>query len=530
MLYFVPAWYKENTWNENEQLWYKRRMKSEFDETIKQITLFHRNVDVKYQILLLGYSPNFRHFAHRQGMYRAPYWSCFDAISQVRRRKMSVLSYHDIKWPNGVEFVYSPFAIVVLYEEQKYAQVEFGEDGNPIMIDMYEDGKICRRNYYDDRGFVSSTVIYKDGQMQHQDYLMENGIWKIRVDLKDGRVIVNPNSPSYDVVIVDTKDRQKYVEKQFRKMEYDSLDEIIQEVFCSFVEQTGIGDSFFVAAHSLHLGVVGQALKGKKVVLTFFEDRFDYLKIPQIRELLIKAAYIITDSENTARTVKDNLPDTKLNITDIPPYDTRMDFGISQQLKVQNILIPIDGLDSETYRRIIYEVAEYLSINDLARVHIFTRNAQWGYDENIRKELADILVEYGYDERWVYEETDTDEENEKAEQRFFVDVCVDERTISKCINEQRVILDFRGVVDVFLYITAISKGVPRISFSEDQFLTDSKNGLTIDDFNQIGRSLAYYLDSLENWNEALVACYEAGKNYTTDILLDKWRKVLGIVE
>ena len=88
----------------------------------------------------------------------------------------------------------------------------------------------------------------------------------------------------------------------------------------------------------------------------------------------------------------------------------------------------------------------------------------------------------------------------------------------------------RGVVDVFLYITAISKGVPRISFSEDQFLHDGKNGRIIDDYNQIGRSLAFYLDSLENWNAALVACYEAGKDYKTEVLLDKWRKVLGIVE
>ena len=38
MLYFVPAWYKENSWIENEQQWYMRRMKSEFDETIKQIS------------------------------------------------------------------------------------------------------------------------------------------------------------------------------------------------------------------------------------------------------------------------------------------------------------------------------------------------------------------------------------------------------------------------------------------------------------------------------------------------------------
>ena len=71
MLYFIPAWYKQNMWCENEQQWYMRRLKSGFDETIKQITLFHRNVDRPYRILVLGYSPNFRHFLHRQGMYRS---------------------------------------------------------------------------------------------------------------------------------------------------------------------------------------------------------------------------------------------------------------------------------------------------------------------------------------------------------------------------------------------------------------------------------------------------------------------------
>lgn len=232
MLYFIPAWYKQNMWCENEQQWYMRRLKSEFDETIKQITLFHRNVDRPYRILVLGYSPNFRHFLHRQGMYRSKYWSCFDAIAQVRRKKVAVLSYHDIKWPKGLEFVYSPFSIIALQGDVKYAQVEFGEDGNPISIDMFEDGKICRRNYYDDRGFVSSTVIYENGIEQYQDFLMENGIWKIREYKNDGHVVVNPTCPDYDVV-PDAKSGKagEPVEIRFTKAEYDSLEAVIEEVF-----------------------------------------------------------------------------------------------------------------------------------------------------------------------------------------------------------------------------------------------------------------------------------------------------------
>lgn len=578
MLYFIPAWYKQNMWCENEQQWYKRRLKSEFDETIKQITLFHRNVDRPYRILALGYSPNFRHFLHRQGMYRSKYWSCFDAIAQVRRKKVAVLSYHDIKWPKGLEFVYSPFSIIALQGDIKYAQVEFGEDGNPISIDMFEDGKICRRNYYDDRGFVSSTVIYESGIEQYQDFLMENGIWKIREYKNDGHVVVNQTCPNYDVV-PDAKNGKagEPVEMRFSKAEYDSLEAVIEEVFASYVNLTRQNDNFFVAMHPLHIRVAEHVLKGKRVIATFFENRFDFTQTSQAADFLEHAENIITDSDYTTKLIMKNLSGSndinsdlqagsaqetgemaadkisvnsepvRLHITDIPPYDTRMDFGISSQLRVQNILVPVDGLTEDAFAWIIKELADYLTINDLARVHFFTRDASWGHEDAIKNNTVKLLDSMGYDSRWVTGDgeaalgfggrgADTFAENEPediekpVEQRFFVDVCVDERDISKCINEQRVILDMRGTMDVFIYVTAISKGVPRISMSADQFLISGKNGMVIDGFSDIGRCLTYYLDSFENWNQALVECYELGQKYTTSVLLKKWRKVLNFSE
>lgn len=578
MLYFIPAWYKQNMWCENEQQWYKRRLKSEFDETIKQITLFHRNVDRPYRILALGYSPNFRHFLHRQGMYRSKYWSCFDAIAQVRRKKVAVLSYHDIKWPKGLEFVYSPFSIIALQGDVKYAQVEFGEDGNPISIDMFEDGKICRRNYYDDRGFVSSTVIYESGIEQYQDFLMENGIWKIREYKNDGHVVVNQTCPNYDVV-PDAKNGKagEPVEMRFSKAEYDSLEAVIEEVFASYVNLTRQNDNFFVAMHPLHIRVAEHVLKGKRVIATFFENRFDFTQTSQAADFLEHAENIITDSDYTTKLIMKNLSGSndinsdlqagsaqetgemaadkisvnsepvRLHITDIPPYDTRMDFGISSQLRVQNILVPVDGLTEDAFAWIIKELADYLTINDLARVHFFTRDASWGHEDAIKNNTAELLDSMGYDSRWVtgdgeaalgfggrgadtFAENEPDDIEKPVEQRFFVDVCVDERDISKCINEQRVILDMRVTMDVFVYVTAISKGVPRISMSADQFLIPGKNGMVIDDFSDIGRSLTYYLDSFENWNQALVECYELGQKYTTSVLLKKWRKVLNFSE
>ena len=137
MLYFIPAWYKGREWCENEQSWYEKRRYSEFDDTVKQIQLFHRSGVYDYQIMLLSFAPNFRHFLHRQGIYRAPYWSCFDAIQEVSRKRVRVFSFHDLNWPDGIEFLYSPFVVIAMLGKKKYAQIDFGEDGNPIWIELY---------------------------------------------------------------------------------------------------------------------------------------------------------------------------------------------------------------------------------------------------------------------------------------------------------------------------------------------------------------------------------------------------------
>lgn len=528
MLYFIPAWYKQNTWSEKEQSWYERRTKSEFDETIKQITLFHRNMDVEYRILLLGFSPNFRHFLHRQGMYRAPYWSCFDAVCQIRQTKTAVLSYLDIKWPEGVAFVYSPFAVIAYMQGEKYAQVEFGEDGNPIAIAMYRNEQVIRKNYYDDRGFVSGSVVYENGIPQYQDYLTVQGIWKMRQFMEDGHVEINSSFPCYDI-----RENGQIQEVPFQKNWYASIEEVIEEVFAVYLQHTQADDKFFVAAHPLHIGVLERCLAHRSVVTTFFENRYDYAQIGKIQDFLEASDYLITDSRQTTATIENYLGDAVLHITDISPYDTRMDFGISSQLKVQNILLPVDGIRQEEYHQIILQIAHYLETNELARVHIFTREASWGYEERLKKELADFLETSGYDRHWVLQEephlvAENEIDGKEVTQRFFVDVCVDERTISKCINEQRVILDLRKTVDVYVDITAISKGVPRISMHTDQFFEHKKNGYLIHAYSQIEESLHYYLDSFENWNAALVQCYEIGRCYTTDILLTAWRKVLGI--
>lgn len=530
MLYFIPAWYQENKWSESEQTWYVRRMHTEFDDTVKQIQLFHRSGAYPYRILLLSFAPNFRHFLHRQGVYHAPYWSCFDAIQCVRRKRARVLSFHDLAWPAGVEFIYSMFVIVAMLQGEKYAQIEFGEDGNPIRIDIYRDGKVSRCNLYDDRGFVSSSIIYKEGKPVYQDYFMENGVWKMRCFEEDGHVEINPKCPNYLLQY----EEQEY-EKQFSRRSYPGMDQLIQEVLTAYLQLTAKEDIFCVAMHERHIPILRQALERKKRILSFFGNRYFLRNHPESIDVAESADYIIVDSRENRERLHRESAGLLRKITDITPFDSRVDFGISQQLHVQKIMVPVDGMREEVFQELIRNLGEYLKENEHARVHLFTRRAEWDRRQYLLEQTRTALREAGLEQGWAAEEAqkgtaenDLDKE-EEIPIKFFVEQCVDELAVSKCMREQRVMVELRDASEVYLQIMAISTGIPQIVGKETEFVEHGKNGFVLRRIEDLKDILAYYLDGLLNWNEAVVYSYELGKKYTTEKLLEKWKEVIGAV-
>ncbi len=530
MIYFIPAWYQQNQWCENEQSWHARRMKSEFDDTVKHIQLFHRSKAYPYRILLLGFAPNFRHFLHRQSVYHAPYWSCFDAIQEVRRETVALLSFHNLQWPEQIEFVYTPFVVVAMLNGEKYAQIGFGEDGNPIQIDLYQKGQISRRNYYDDRGFVSSTVLYEEGKPVYQDYLTEKGIWKIRCFMEDGRLAVNPGSNQYLLKFGDQEQT-----RSFKRSSYEGLEQVIAEVFSAFLELTDKADIFCAAMHGLHTGLLKEALEGRRVILSFYRDRYKVTANEKLTEVLEMVDYLITDSRETTQIIKEKTGKDYHHIRDITPFDSRVDHGISQQLPVQKILVPVDGLEAETFQELVNQLGQYLLENKNAQVHLFTRQAEYNRNDLLLNQTSRYLETAGFPAEWAAREDDKETAENPMDRlqsipvRFYAEQCVDELSVSKCMREQRVMVDMRNFTDLYLRITAISVGIPQIVYQANQFVEDRKNGWVLQETGLLSQVLHYYLDSLTNWNEAMICSYEMGKKYTTEVLVEKWKEVIEIV-
>ncbi|MCI9024156.1 MAG: accessory Sec system protein Asp1 [Dorea sp.] len=530
MLFFIPAWYQQNQWCENEQSWTVRRMHTEFDDTVKQIQLFHRNKAYPYQIMLLSFAPNFRHFLHRQGVYRAPYWSCFDAIQEVRRKKVMVLSFHNLKWPEGIEFIYTPFVVVAMLKKEKYAQIEFGEDGNPIRIDLYQKGQLRRCNLYDDRGFISGTIVYESGQPFYQDYLMENGMWKLRHFLRDGHVEINGQCPEYLIEY-----GKEIREKRFARFRYDSMEQVIAEVLGAYLSLTEAGDIFCAAVHERHMRMLRETLKEKRLILSFYEDRYLVSAHPEISDMIQEADYLIADSGKNVDRIRHESGMRLENIVAIPPYDSRVDVGISQQFGVRKILVAVDGLTDERFAELIRLLGKYLRRNEHAQVQLFTRRAEYNRKQQVLEHAKRELAKAGFEEGWAAEEekgqiAENDLElHKKISVRFFVEQCVDELSVSKCMREQRVLVDLREVPELYLQITAISFGIPQIVCSATEFVVHGRNGILLRDLKKLPGALHYYLNGLKNWNRAMVSSYELVKGYTTGELLKKWREVLDSV-
>lgn len=531
MLYFIPAWYQQNEWRENEQYWYTRRMHTEFDDTVKHIQLFQRSKAYPFQIMLLSFAPNLRHFLHRQSVFRAPYWSCFDAIQDIRRKKVSMFSLHNLNWPDHIEFIYSSFAMIAMLDGKKYAQVEFGEDGNLIQVDIYQNEILHRRNIYDDRGFVSGTIVYEDAQPLYQDYLTDTGVWKIRHFFKDGHVEVNQKCPTYLLSY-----QEKEYAENFKKVSYSGLYEVIAEVLNAYLKLTGDEDMFCVAVHDLHKDMLHEALKNRKMILSFFEERYDIKqRMEDIIGMIRDARYIITDSPDNLKRIQRRVEKKLTNITDITPFDSRVDLGISQQLNVQKILVPIDGMEEEWFEELILCLGRYLPKNENARVHLFTRLADYGRPKQLLEQVRKYLKKAGMPEEWAAEEKrGTAAENaldaeDTVPVKFFAEQCVDELSVSKCIREQRLVLDMRTTSALYLRIMGISMGIPQIVYRETEFVEDGKNGKILKEMAGIEEAVSFYLDNLTNWNEAVVHAYEMGKKYTTAVLIEKWKEVINFV-
>ncbi len=499
MIYFIPSWYKDADWKEREAAWYIQSQKTELDDTVKQIQLFSRNKLYDYQIALLAHAPNFRRFLHRQSIFRANYWSVFDAIQCITSRRIGLISYMDLNWPKGIEFVYTPFVIYANLHSESYAKLEFGEDGNLIYIDRFENGELIGKNVYDDRGFVSMNILYEDGVARFERYLNPDGVWKIQTDIQTGEVLVNPESAFY--LGVDG-------EKKYSRGHYRCLEDILLEVFTDYLSHTDSNDIFSLAMDNNHYQICEQILEKRKLLLSFYADRCN-LEDTEIDGIISKAKYIVTDRRSNIGKLRRKGLQNRNNICDITPYDFRIDESIGQEFSERKILVAIDELPQYYLKEMIRELGIYMASNSKVKIQLFTRRLS----NEVETQMEQILI-------------DNLGEGNPLNARFEVIQHNDALGINRAIRESIMLIDLADKPDMFLGMTSLSLGIPQLLTQETRFVRADRNGQIIQNLNEIGSWLDYYLTDLSHLNEAKIESYKLGNTYSAERLKEMWVKVI----
>lgn len=514
MFYFIPAWYNPwRPWYDTTEAWY-RGGAHHFDDTINHLRLFEY-AGQSSQLLVLNYMPNLRYFAHQYDLLEVSTWSLFDQIQNISNCSQRHIDFRSLNWPEGVEFIYTPFLVMVRQDKKRLATVEFGQDGQLIWVDYYDQEIIKHRYVFDDRGFVSSIIHYQDGQPHHQDYLNLAGQWQIREYLL----------PDDCHVEVATQEAHRFDETR-----YESMEGLVREKVRHYLlAHIRAEDALVVASHPQHNDFLLSLRGSGKLLLSYHQNRYDLGQV----EGLVKDAYL------SDLVVVDRLPSFErlralgiTNVAHLTPFDTRLSLGKSQRLKELVVYFLIDGLDEEAFQEYLSDIFVLMAQNEHINLALVTYDGDKARFEAKQAEIEALLEaeEAPYlflDTREKTTMFEVIDEEEGVGSRVTLDHLGSEIAIQEALETARLIVDLSDEPDLYTQIAGISAGIPQVNKRASEFVEHLKNGYILMDEADLFIALDYYLTGLANWNHSLVHAVQKIEDYTSGRLVTRLLDKLG---
>lgn len=516
MFYFIPSWYNDyRVWYDNSNVFHQNYVNREFDDTIHQMKLFRKSKE-DFKLFVLNYNPNLRYFLHRNNIYGINYISVFDIIQNIKDVNNKTIDLSDFIWDSDVEFVYTPFLIMVLKDNKKYANVNFSHNGSIMYIDFFENNIINKKYIMDDRGFLSSILYYSNGIEHYQDYLNTSGVWQIReyINISDNIIEVN-----------------KYADYNFKKESYSNIEEIILEIVNNIISSK---DTIICSASNVNTSLLLNRIEIENIVFSFFEDRFDYNDVDMLNECIKKSKIVVTDTRSTYDSIINliNNENYKNKLRIITPYDTRLLLGKSQRVKELIIYLFSDMDDRIFLRNIILEIIMYMEKDKRVNLILGTYNKK--IDEVSIRNIVDEILKNDFNDRYFIQEKDDSYSENKLdtidEDRIPINIEIEtiktELDLIKKLEYTRLIIDLSDYPDILTSIIGISSGIPQINLFNNEYVDNYQNGIILDNFSDLSSSIDYYFKGLENWNKSLVYSVQKLLQYTSEQIVNEWKLLL----
>lgn len=510
MFYCIPAWYATyRQWGDVTDVFYRGQLRLEFDDTIHQFKTLCATKEPA-QLVILNYAPQLRHFLYRQKLENETYYAVFDTLQNITATHEKPFNIDAIDWPKGADFIFSPFLIVVLVNNQKFAQIEFTPDGTMYFIDFFENSERIIRYYIDDRGFISSAVAFENDQAQYQDYLNEAGIWQMREYLlvDNRQVVINPVAAH-----------------RFKQKNYATMTELIEEKMQDYFSVAQPVDTVIIASSPQHNNLLLTACSHMNCLLSFFDKRYsgdDALLVADVQ----RATGILTDSLVHQERLTAALPDKQFDkVLHITPYDARFSLGKSQRIK--ELIIVYYDVDQEQTEQMMTIFEKMYVTMPLMRLKIVVKESN--RMESYRQQAKVVNERLQKDERLDALFEDIEEvvtTTYDIEELITIVEGYSELSIVEVVETARVVVDLSPSPNVFLQIASISAGVPQINRVHTPYVSHLENGYIVHDEDELVTAIHHYFVGLSNWNKALVHSVRFIQENSGEALITKWKGLI----
>lgn len=531
--YFIPDW---TTSSGN----------LESDYMMNVIQLFKNNRE-PYHLLLLEHIPFLRYKMHAYGLEAAQMTSLYDRLQDIHKINGFPLDVDDLPLSHNVEKVYTPFGITLIKEDQPFGKIRFNAFGFAeqmyLMTDPYR-----QILFFDDRGFISAKSLQTDnGEQVKRIYYNESGMEKCVEYFGE-----NPH--------VELIDSQRI---GLKKSQYRSMEDLLLEMMNQFQWNSESEDQLICLTNERNLRLV-KTNEQRKRVIQIVSDAHQLSKYAPEEKAELWAAEnkIITDSTSNQTALLSLMRHSGVNdpsrIQRIPICTTSFHLGNSNSIP-QLVLYWNAGELNEDVLRIHHLLLQKVIQNDRYDLIIETTTFQ---SEVVLREAQKEMVDthFGVDsESEEYQKVLKYFEAKKAKKLFKTDeeaieeiresenwrnlvevVDVNFRihfrldshltTIRQDFNETRLYIDLSAEVDVQKQALAVSAGIPQLVRKKTDYVDDQKNGQIIGQIRDLDPAIAFYMDDLNNWNQALVENISYIERFSEENVIKQWRDLLyGVV-
>lgn len=505
MIHFVFDWVPGTAfWSGKMSTWYRDEKQLVFNESVEYVKRFAKQ-RIDYQALIVHYAPQFRYFIQSQGIATLEYWSVFDWIQGVDLNETNPIDYLQLAWPETVEFLYNPFAILALLQGELFAKIEFGNEGQLLWIDYYQGGRISERHQWDDRGFISSVLKFNaNNQIVSCDYLDLSGNWVLREINTENQQVVEVNPDYSDKFLTDR---------------YGSMGEIIDEIIGNHAYKISEADSL--------------VLPYKAEVLTVFEKTPVIDKILLVNYALDLSEELVTLDPTIKQIVVSNYEHMAIfegvaadkRVHFMPPVDTRVQLGHSNRIKEEILLIILDSKALKDFQLIAKQLEEMIKLRDDIRVHFVLVNGV----EQTRVELIARLETSGLVQLNASRQLEANNSYDLPfdDGELLEDIIIEptllrsEVELIEKLRFTRLVIDLSEKQNDYVKLSSISAGIPMILNKKSIYVEHMENGWILEDLSQLSQAIAYYSSTLNSWNKASIAAMKKSQRFVEEFNVDK---------